>query len=224
MTSIIKQALGLDTTHLVEYQSNLVHAQIVDDLDALSSAARSAGFEFTIASAHRDFHRQAHIWNAKFSGQRPIFDQNNQAVNIDTLSDEAIVEAIMLFSALPATSRHHFGSDLDVYASNFLNPGQSLQLEPWEYQSGGPFYEFSCWLESSLSEFGFFKPYDKYRGGVAAEPWHISHIKTANMMTKCVTPNTIHDAIAKQDILGKEAILADLPRLYTQYVTNIAKN
>ncbi|AOT08561.1 M15 family metallopeptidase [Pseudoalteromonas luteoviolacea] len=224
MSTIALQALGLETSHLVDYQDRLVHNQIVNDLDALNKAVKAAGFEFTIASAHRDFHRQASIWNAKFSGKRSILDKNSIPIDTDSLTDSEIVESIMLFSALPGASRHHFGSDLDIYAKNCLAPHESLQLEPWEYQSGGPFYEFSCWLESSLSEFGFFKPYDKYRGGVAAEPWHISHIKTANMMTKCVTPNTIRDAIAKQNILGKAAILAELPRLYTQYVTNIAKN
>ncbi|KZN45290.1 M15 family metallopeptidase [Pseudoalteromonas luteoviolacea] len=223
MNNIALQALGLDTSHLVEYQNKYVHKEVIKDLDALSKAAKTAGFAFSIASAHRDFQRQAMIWNAKFSGKRPILDKNSAPVDIHHLSDEKIVEAIMLFSALPGTSRHHFGSDLDVYASNCLGAGESLQLEPWEYQSGGPFYEFSCWFDASLSQFGFFRPYDKYRGGVAAEPWHISHLETAYKLEQHVSLNTIQQVISEQDVLGKEAILANLPKLYSQFITNIAK-
>ncbi|MDK1286692.1 M15 family metallopeptidase [Pseudoalteromonas umbrosa] len=223
MNNVALQALGLDLSHLVEYQDKFVHKEVIKDLDALNKAAKAAGFAFSIASAHRDFQRQAIIWNAKFSGKRPILDKNNSPVDITSLSDEKIVEAIMLFSALPGTSRHHFGSDLDVYASNCLGSGESLQLEPWEYQSGGPFDEFSCWLDASMPLFGFFKPYDTYRGGVAAEPWHISHLETAHILEKHVSLNTIEQVITERDVLGKEAILANLPKLYSQFITNIAK-
>ncbi|MBQ4835913.1 MULTISPECIES: M15 family metallopeptidase [Pseudoalteromonas] len=218
------QALGLDQTHLVDYQGQLVHAQVVESLDALNAAAKSAGFDFTIASSYRDFHRQSMIWNAKFSGQRPVLDQNNDTVDISALSEAKVVEAIMLFSALPGTSRHHFGSDFDVYASNYLQPEQSLQLEPWEYQFDGPFYDFACWLDSSLQKFGFFRPYDKFRGGVAEEPWHISHIETSKTMMDQVSLSAIYKAIETHDVLGKAAILENLPRLYSQFVTNIANS
>ncbi|KZN56711.1 hypothetical protein N474_11200 [Pseudoalteromonas luteoviolacea CPMOR-2] len=222
MTEIQLQALGLSNSHLVAYHGSQVHAGILTELKSLNMAAKSAGFEFTIASAHRDFHRQKAIWNAKYSGQRPILNSHNQAVDITQLSSEEIVESIMLFSALPGASRHHFGTDLDIYAKNCLASGASLQLEPWEYQADGPFYEFSCWLEDNLARYGFYKPYDQFRGGVAIEPWHISHVEFANNMSRNLDIAVIADVISKYDVLGKDTIIGNLNELYQRFVINVA--
>ncbi|CAM4170547.1 M15 family metallopeptidase [Pseudoalteromonas byunsanensis] len=214
---------GLSEIHLTDWHGKQVHEDIVTDLTALECAAKQAGFDLTIASAFRSFQRQAKIWNAKFSGHRPVNDINNCPVELSALSEIEKCKAIMLFSALPGASRHHFGSDLDIYAENCLGEQHTLQLAPWEYQAGGPFAEFNAWIDENLTDFGFFKPYAKYNGGVAQEPWHISHIATSKLLEQHQSIDAIADAINQHDVLGKQTILANLHILNDRFITNIAK-
>ncbi|PCK31869.1 M15 family metallopeptidase [Pseudoalteromonas piscicida] len=215
-------ACGVNESHLTYYNGRDVHREIVDDLAALVRAAKQAGFEFYIASAFRSFDKQKSIWEHKFAGRRPVLDLNNQEVDLSTLSEIDKVKAIMLFSALPGASRHHFGSDLDVYAKDRLPANQSLQLEPWEYLEGGHQYEFSCWLDNSLEHYGFYRPYDRFRGGVAAEPWHISHWRTAKQLAALQSPTTLEALLARTNIAGKTAILNNLEALHQQFIANVA--
>ncbi|WP_350563454.1 D-alanyl-D-alanine carboxypeptidase family protein, partial [Psychrobacter sp. CAL346-MNA-CIBAN-0220] len=86
--------------HLTQIQNHRLHCNIVNDFLALQSAAKAAGFELTIASSFRDFNRQAAIFNAKFSGARPVYNKQQQVVELDNLSDIDKCIAIMLYSAL----------------------------------------------------------------------------------------------------------------------------
>ncbi|BBN81370.1 peptidase M15 [Pseudoalteromonas sp. A25] len=214
-------ACGLSKSHLTDWYSHGVHTDVVSDLTALAFAAKKAGFDFCIASAHRDFARQATIWNTKFVAERPVYDLQGNKVELTQLNDIQRCEAIMLFSALPGASRHHFGSDFDVYAKNCLPPSQSLQLEPWEYQIGGPFAEFNQWLDEHLTDYGFFKPYAHFQGGVAQEPWHISHRLVATQLEQHQTIENITAALVANDVSGKQTILNHLPSLYKRFITNI---
>ncbi|MCG7533494.1 M15 family metallopeptidase [Pseudoalteromonas sp. OOF1S-7] len=221
LSKLKSQASGLCDSHIVPFAGHAVHGAIHRDLSALSEAARQAGFTFRIASAHRDFHRQCLIWNNKFRGVRPVLNRQNEVVDLSVLTPEACVHAIMLYSALPGASRHHFGTDLDVYASNCLPAGQHLQLEPWEYEHDGPFAEFNAWLNEHLSAFGFFRPYRCYQGGVAAEPWHISHRHRAADMMEAVSVETLAAVISSHDVAAKHTIIEMLPTLYERYISNI---
>ena len=215
-------ACGVNESALVAFTKQYVHRHIVADLSALSSAANAAGFDFAIASAYRSFWRQKAIWNNKFHGHRAVYDQAQQQVDLSTLSELEKVHAIMLFSALPGGSRHHFGSDLDVYARNLIPAGQRLQLEPWEYEAGGYLAEFNDWLNEHLADFGFYRPYDRYRGGVAAEPWHISHRAVADSLAPEQSIAAIATTLERSDVAGKETILQHLPALYESYIVNVA--
>ncbi|TMP31282.1 M15 family metallopeptidase [Pseudoalteromonas rubra] len=223
LSTLASQASGLCDSHLAPFAGYAVHGAIHRDLSALSEAARRAGFSFSIASAHRDFHRQCLIWNNKFQGVRPVLNARNEAIDLSVLTPEGCVHAIMLYSALPGASRHHFGTDLDVYARNCLPDGQHLQLEPWEYEKSGPFAEFNDWLSEHLAEFGFFRPYQRYQGGVAAEPWHISHRLSAKGMMEALSVETLATVLRSHDVAAKHTILAMLPTLYTQYIDNICE-
>ena len=171
---------GQSDTHLTEIQSHRLHTDIIDDFLALQNGAKNAGFELTIASSFRDFNRQAMIWNKKFLGIRPVFNKQQQIVDLSQLNELEKCTAIMLYSALPGASRHHLGTDLDVYDTAAINDDYKLQLTPDEYQHGGPFAPLSQWLDKNLAKYGFYRPYKQDLGGVAPELWHISHIKQSH--------------------------------------------
>lgn len=219
---LIQCITGQSDAHLVAIQNHYLHANIVNDFVALQSAAASAGFDLCIASSFRDFNRQSAIWNAKFSNQRVVLNKAQQAVELNSLSDIEKCTAIMLYSALPGASRHHLGTDLDIFDKGAVSDDYELQLTPDEYQHGGPFAELSQWLDTYLAEFGFYRPYQHDLGGVAPELWHISHIAQSEQLMRHLSVEVLHNCIKESDLLGKDAILTHLPALYERFVLNVS--
>ncbi len=205
---------------VVGQKSFLIHPNVASDLLALKAAAASAGFELNIASGFRDYQRQSQIWNKKMSGESAILDTHSQPLASSALSTEQKVRAILRWSALPGASRHHWGSDFDLFDRNSLPDGVTLKLEPWEYLDGHqtPFYQ---WLTAHLNEFGFFFPYQQDLGGVAPEPWHVSHYATASACLAALTPALLAEQIKQMPFLGAEYVLAHLDSIYTDYIANI---
>ena len=219
---LIQCITGQSDAHLVAIQNHYLHANIVNDFVALQSAAASAGFDLCIASSFRDFNRQSAIWNAKFSNKRVVLNKAQQAVELNSLSDIEKCTAIMLYSALPGASRHHLGTDLDIFDKSAVSDDYELQLTPDEYQHGGPFAELSQWLDTHLAEFGFYRPYQHDLGGVAPELWHISHIAQSEQLMRHLSVEVLHNCIKESDLLGKDAILTHLPALYERFVLNVS--
>ncbi len=106
---------------------------------------------------------------------RPVLDTHSQPLDISQLSEGELCEAILHWSALPGASRHHWGTEIDVYDPLRIPTGQTLQLEPWEYEAGGYLAELNDWLTENMSTFDFYRPFTAIDAGVAYEPWHISY-------------------------------------------------
>ncbi|HCG5286052.1 TPA: M15 family metallopeptidase [Vibrio parahaemolyticus] len=222
------QLTGTTDSHLqstmVGQKAFLMHPDVANDLLNMIEAAKKAGFKMEIASGFRDFSRQRAIWNGKFEGELPILDSNSQPLNKAALSNEEKLKAILRWSALPGGSRHHWGCDFDVYARNLLPPGTKLQLEPWEYLEGHQL-AFYCWLKDHIDEFGFFFPYLQDLGGVAIEPWHISHKVIGQQCAAQLNAEMLKDELFRQNqqhnIAGLESILNNLDSILSTYIRNI---
>ncbi|KAA1155982.1 M15 family metallopeptidase [Pseudoalteromonas fuliginea] len=213
---------GQHDTHLTDIQNHRLHSNIIGDFLALQSAAQKAGFELTIASSFRDFDRQSIIWNNKFLGIRPVYNKQQKVVDLTKLNDVDKCIAIMLYSALPGASRHHLGTDLDVFDKAAVSDDYKLQLTPDEYLQGGPFAPLSNWLDTNLDKFGFYRPYQHDLGGVAPELWHISHIKQSQLLVNKLSEQVLFECIKNSELQGKQAILDNLPAIYTRFVTNVS--
>jgi LAS superfamily LD-carboxypeptidase LdcB len=223
-----EQLTGITDSHLqptlVGQKAFMLHPEVADDLLKMIEAATEAGFKMEIASGFRDFHRQKAIWNGKFSGELPILDSNSQPLNKAELGDEEKLMAILRWSALPGGSRHHWGCDFDVYARNLLPQDTMLQLEPWEYLDGHQraFYQ---WLAANLGSFGFFFPYQQDLGGIAIEPWHISHKAVGQQCLAHLTPALLKTQLTQQNqldsIAGIEVILNNLDNVVERFIQNI---
>lgn len=198
-----------------------IHQQMNGAFKALRYSAKTAGIELRIASGFRSFERQLQIWNNKFIGKAAIKKANGETVDISRLSEWQIIEAILLYSALPGASRHHWGCDIDVYAPNLFAAGESLQLEPWEYQPSGPMATLSAWLIQHAAEFGFYFPYDCDRGGIAAEPWHLSFAPLAKQYQATFTMQALQRCLITADIAGKKTIIDKLPEITERYINNV---
>ena len=126
----------------------------------MSQAALADGLNIAIASSYRSFERQTQIWNRKYRGENIVLDSAGIPIsNWRQLSPQERIFAILRWSALPGASRHHWGTDLDVYAPELLPAGQKLQLTPAEYDvTNGYFAQLTAWLDNNMHAFGFFRP------------------------------------------------------------------
>ena len=77
------------------------------------------------------------------NGTRPILDDHGEAKNPRDLTPSELLESILRWSALPGFSRHHWGTDFDIYDKSTLPHGYQVQLVPEEYQKRGPFFKSS---------------------------------------------------------------------------------
>jgi LAS superfamily LD-carboxypeptidase LdcB len=212
-----QQITGKHQGHLIECQHRQLQPKTMQAFIALQKAAKQAGFEARIASGFRDFNRQVWIWNNKFNGIRPILDIKSQPLDINNLSELEKIHAILKWSAIPGGSRHHWGSDLDIYCVKSLPKGTALLLEPWEYEENGHQYAFAQWLNDNMSQWGFHLPFLVDNGGIGIEPWHLSHQPSAALAQEIFNCNVLQQAIEDSDMAGKSILLENLPEIYHTY-------
>jgi LAS superfamily LD-carboxypeptidase LdcB len=198
-----------------------LHAHVVAPFLNLRRAALDDGFELEPVSSFRDFSRQLKIWNAKFSGEKPMLDASGRLLETGKLTPRERVESILLWSALPGASRHHWGTDVDVIDRRAGPPGYRPQLTPQEFAAGGPYAALDEWLEAHAAEFGFFRPFRGVRSGVQPEPWHLSFAPVAENARRALLPAVLRKAIEAAALLGRDEVLAQLDALHARYVAAI---
>lgn len=219
----LDQLTGRSRDHLAELTDPVcvLHREVVSPFLTLRAAAAADGIDLMAVSSFRDFDRQLGIWNGKFRGERQLPARDGQPLDVAGLTAAERVQAILWWSALPGTSRHHWGTDFDVVDAAAMPPGYQLRLVPAEYLPGGPFQRLTTWLDTRMHEFGFFRPYATDRGGVSPEPWHLSHARVAAAAAEQFSLQGLHEVLAAADIEGKAEVLASLAANYSLYVENV---
>ena len=125
----------------------------------MSDSAKKDGISLIIVSGVRNFDYQKSIWDRKWN-----------ASSASTGLGKA--KEILEFSSMPMTSRHHWGTDIDL---------NNLNNSYFEEGQGKEEYE---WLKAHANDFGFYQPYsDKSlngRTGYNEEKWHWSYMPLAS--------------------------------------------
>lgn len=211
---------GRTRTHIVDLEQPRcsLHYGVVTSFLALRDAAARAGVELAAASSFRDFGRQLQIWNEKWRGERELLDHDGRALVADALDEEARIDAILCWSALPGGSRHHWGTDVDVIDAAALPPGYRVRLVAEEFAPGGVFGPLTGWLDENMHRFGFYRPYLAGLGGAGAEPWHLSYWPVASEALEGLTLPVLRATIAGSELLGRERVLERLPEIYTRFI------
>jgi LAS superfamily LD-carboxypeptidase LdcB len=211
---------GRASTHVIELAQLrcTLHPHAAEAYIEMRSAAAREGLDIAAVSSFRDFARQLAIWNGKFRGERPLYDRDGRLLDRATLAPAACVDTILLWSALPGASRHHWGSDFDVIDRAALPPDQRWQLLPHEFAPHGVFARLEGWLAENLARYGFFRPYGTERGGVRPEPWHLSFAPVASGALRALTPALLREALAASAIDAREEVLARIDELHERYV------
>lgn len=206
------QDAGHVTQHALERDTVKLQPQVFAAYAQMHAAATADGVQLAVASGFRDFDRQLLIWNRKF-----------KQIQLDEpqLSIGEIIERIMTWSALPGGSRHHWGTDLDVFDPRPFSNEKPLQLIPSEYQEGGPCHQLFLWLCQHAKDYGFGFPYAEYRGGVAAEPWHLSYWAIADAAQQQLSVDLLRATLQSHEVSGQAYVLEQLPELKARYIDNI---
>lgn len=107
---------------------------------------------FRIASTTRSFSYQQRIWDKKWQHYNTITDSQER------------LHKVLEFSALPGASRHHWGTEFDLWPLNN------------EYYRKGHGRILYNWLAQRAAGFGFCQPYTAGRNsGHKEERWHWSY-------------------------------------------------
>ena len=215
---------GKSREHLVNLPTpysphHFLQAEAAKAFQGLQQSAVKHGFNLQPASSFRDFARQQLIWNGKFNGERKVHDDAGNALDLSRLDDWQKSQAILRWSALPGASRHHWGTEIDIFDPDLLPQGQSLQLEPWEYEQGGYFFELSEFLTENLPHFDFSLPFMQMPAEIkiGREPWHISYMPLAEKAKQLFSAEVLLQAWEKEEIGGKATLQQHLPQIFEQY-------
>lgn len=224
MQDSFKLLTGRENNHLIDHEGFLIHKGILESFIKLQARAKKEiNSDLKIISSFRDYNRQEIIWNNKASGYRPIYNDQNEVVEIKSLNDSQIVNKIMRFSALPGTSRHHWGTDVDIYDAKAMRK-EEVQLVHSECIDNGPCSQLHSWLDEQVAQnksFNFFRPYEYDRGGVSVEKWHLSYAPISEELFSQYTLDTFIENIHHGAIVLRDVILEDPQFFFETYVKNI---
>jgi LAS superfamily LD-carboxypeptidase LdcB len=139
-----------------------IRTETYEAFKRMVEAARKDGINLMIVSGTRTYTRQTEIWEEKwerYSG-----------------GDLEKAKEILEYSSMPGTSRHHWGTDIDI---------NSTEVEYFETEKGKREY---AWLVEHAGHFGFFQTYikkgDLRMEGYKEEKWHWSYYPIADQMMR----------------------------------------
>jgi len=181
--------------------------------------AKKQGFEPKIESGWRSFERQLVIWNEKVLGERKILDNTGKPIDRASLSDLECMKAILLWSALPGTSRHEWGTDIDVIDAAAVPEDYEAELSVEE--SFGVFGKFHKWLDFQIesgNSFGFRRVFLPGIGRVQQEPWHLSYAPEAKKIEENFTAENLAEHLEKSEVLLLPQILDNLDWILKEHV------
>ena len=160
----------------------------------MEAAAKRDGIYLKIVSAYRGFERQKLIWNNKYE----------KFTNDFSLEPEKAISEIIRFSTVPGTSRHHWGTDIDIIDGNF--PDEENVLVSEKFEKDGLFYKVKNWLDNNSENFGFYLTYtnDKNRKGFEFEPWHYSYKPVSVKYYRALIKTDLKKIIKSLDINGSD--------------------
>ena len=122
----ITNLIGIDTSHLVIHDEfhKLTKNTSLAFLD-MQKAAKNDGIDLQIVSSFRTFDKQKNLWNKKFKRFSDEGNNTRESLNM-----------ILRYSAVPGTSRHHWGTEIDITDRNVI---EKHLLNSNKFHNGGPF-------------------------------------------------------------------------------------
>ena len=145
-----------------------LRTEVYNAFIAMRDSALKDGVTLSIVSATRTFDQQKIIWENKWNGRQYV---GGKLLNTAYPDEVERAKVILLYSSMPGTSRHHWGTDIDI---NSVDPA---------YFKTATGIKVLQWLETHAAHFGFCRPYTPFgetrKTGFQPEEWHWSYYPVA---------------------------------------------
>lgn len=198
----VEHLLGLSQSHL-KSNAILLEKETYKAFTSMKSEALKEGIELKIVSGYRSFQRQKEIWEWKFNKLS------------ETMTPTESISEIITYSSIPGTSRHHWGTDLDLIDASAKAPQGDLLLEE-HYQDDALFSKMKTWMDLHSSDFGFELVYtqNENRTGFKYEPWHYSYKPKSASYLKLQSEESFKKAWEKLEFEGKQNMTSSFIESY----------
>ena len=172
----------------------------------MKKAAYSDGIDIKIVSSYRDFYRQESIWERKYM----------RYTEDDGMDPLKAIDKIIEYSTIPGTSRHHWGTDIDIIDGYRKTKGDVLV--PEKFGPDGPFEDFKKWMDANSKKFDYHLVYtnDPKRRGFKYEPWHYSYAPISVPMLTAYRRLNIVQLLREEEFYGNEHFTAGFIKNYVQ--------
>ena len=195
--------IGMDDSRIVS-DTILLEKETYSAFIKMKDAAEKDGIIIKLVSGFRDFYRQQMIWNNKYK----------KFTNEFSLDGPTAIKEIVRFSTIPGTSRHHWGTEIDIIDKNFENEKDLLISK--KYEEGGIFNSLKKWMDKNSKRFGFYIVYDddSNRPGFEYEPWHYTYKPISDLYQREFLKLNLKSIISKTKVEGKEFINDEFIKKY----------
>ena len=195
--------IGMDDSRIVS-DTILLEKETYSAFIKMKDAAEKDGIIIKLVSGFRDFYRQQMIWNNKYK----------KFTNEFSLDGPTAIKEIIRFSTIPGTSRHHWGTEIDIIDKNFENEKDLLISK--KYEEGGIFNSLKKWMDKNSKKFGFYIVYDddSNRPGFEYEPWHYTYKPVSDLYQREFLKLNLKSIISKTKVEGKEFINDEFIKKY----------
>ena len=195
--------IGMDDSRIVS-DTILLEKETYSAFIKMKDAAEKDGIVIKLVSGFRDFYRQQMIWNNKYK----------KFTNEFSLDGPTAIKEIIRFSTIPGTSRHHWGTEIDIIDKNFENEKDLLISK--KYEEGGIFNSLKKWMDKNSKRFGFYIVYDddSNRPGFEYEPWHYTYKPVSDLYQREFLKLDLKSIISKTKVEGKEFINDEFIKKY----------
>ncbi len=199
----ISELMGKETIALYGEGINL-RKEAHDAFVEMKKAAFRDGIAIKVVSSFRSFSRQQAIFERKYE----------RYTGEDGMEPLEAIDKIIEYSTIPGSSRHHWGTDVDLIDGSKNTKGDVLVAE--KFEAGGVFEDFKNWMDGNSKKFDYYLVYtdDPRRKGFKYEPWHYSYAPIAIPMLTAFRSKNIMKLLEQEDFLGSDHFTAGFVRTY----------
>ncbi|PHS65864.1 MAG: D-alanyl-D-alanine carboxypeptidase [Flavobacterium sp.] len=198
------QLIGKGNPDIIgDFYTSKMHKEAKVAFLKMKSEAKKEGINIEVVSAYRSFQKQKEIFERKYR------KFTSQGLN----PSEAIIK-IIEYSTIPGTSRHHWGTDIDIIDAN--SPRPKNVLEEQNFYGDGPYCKLKEWLNKRSELFDFYEVYtnNPTRKGFKYEPWHFSYAPVSKPMLQEYKKLNLKAILKEEKVLGNEYFLEDFIQKY----------
>lgn len=170
----------------------------------MQAAALKDGIKIKVESSFRSYEHQNRIWQSKYLRYTK-----------KGLTPQQAIAKIIEYSTIPGTSRHHWGTDIDIVEDAVEAPSGDV-LQAKYFNKGQVYGKLKIWLDTHANTYGFYLVYtdDPSRKGFNYEPWHYSYAPISKPMLRAYLKLDLVSILRKNKLIGSDYLTTDFIKSY----------